>query len=62
MRARRDLSFAGKRVHSIRLLDENGSMGRVVCELLSTQICGPAVFTVKYPAKLCPLSKQVGHG
>jgi hypothetical protein len=41
MRARRDLSFAGRRVHSIRLLDENGSMGRVVCELLSTQKVGP---------------------
>jgi hypothetical protein len=29
MRVRWDLSFAGRRVHSIRLLDENGSMGRV---------------------------------
>jgi hypothetical protein len=42
-RARRDLSFAGRRAHSIRLLDENGSMGRVVCKLSSTQFCGPSV-------------------
>jgi hypothetical protein len=43
MGARRDLSFAGRRVHSIRLLYKNNSMGRVVCELLSTQICGPRI-------------------
>ena len=41
MRARRDLSLAGRWVHSICILYENGSMGRVVCELLSTQNVGP---------------------
>jgi len=40
--------LAGRRVQSIRLLGENGSMGRVVCELLSTQICGPPGMPVQY--------------
>ena len=33
--------LAGRGAHSIWLLYENGSIGRVVCELLSTQNVGP---------------------
>jgi hypothetical protein len=41
--ARKEMNFAGRWVHSICILYENGSMGRVVCELLSTQNVGPSI-------------------
>ena len=41
IRTQDGLRFAGREAHFIWLLYENGSMGRVVCELLSTQFCGP---------------------